>query len=201
MRRSTWILVLVLLGLAALWYLLDSGRLSPPAFFSTTATPTTEAGQFLYSPSEGTLSDIMIQDPMGNTTRIRRGAAGTWSMLQPEIAAADPSLAEAAATQAGDLRILVAVEGSVTPAVVGLDVPSFTLTLEGASGRRVFRIGLLTSTGSGYYVQTPDGKIVVVTKFGLDALINLLTSPPYAETPTPSLTAPAIYTQSAAPTL
>ena len=49
---------------------------------------------------------MIVEDDQGEIVQIRRGAGGTWSLLQPEIAAAGPALAEGAATQAGTLTIL-----------------------------------------------------------------------------------------------
>jgi uncharacterized protein DUF4340 len=188
MRRSTWIWWAILLAVAVLWFLLRSGRISLPASFSGTATPTLETRQLLFSADEGTINGIKVEASEGQVVEIQRGAAGTWSLLQPEIAAADPALAESAATQAAALTILTALESDTDPQLLGLDQPAYTLTLETSAGTRVFLIGSPTVTGSGYYVKTPDGQLVVVTKYGLDALVGLLSAPPYAETPTPSAT-------------
>jgi hypothetical protein len=54
---------------------------------------------------------------------------------------------------------------------------------------RTIEIGVLTPTERGYYARGEDGKIVVVSKSGIDPLLGLLTAPPYAlptETPAPT---------------
>src|SRR5258706_553103 len=43
-----------------------------------------------------------------------------------------------------------------------------------------------TPTNSGYYVRLDNGKIRIAGLSGIDALTNLIVSPPYLNTPTPS---------------
>ncbi len=47
-------------------------------------------------------------------------------------------------------------------------------------------VGNLTPTSSGYYVRFDGGKIYVIEQSGIDALLNLLTTPPFPATATPS---------------
>jgi hypothetical protein len=186
MRRGTWILLAILLVVAGLWYLLHSGRLSLPAALRATATPTTASRATLFSSDQGTINGLKVEGGQQPAVEFQRGAGGSWSLLQPKIAPADSSLAESAATQAGDLAIVATLDPGTQLAELGLDKPDYTITLETSVGNQVFQVGKPTVTGSGYYVKTPVGSLVVVTKYGLDALIGLLTSPPYAATPTPS---------------
>lgn len=102
----------------------------------------------------------------------------------PREAKADQAAAQAAATQAGALRSLSIVD---LPAdVVGLDKPAYTITLT-FSGTDVHKllIGAETPVGDGYYARVDGGGIQVIDKIGLDALLGLLTAPPYPATPTP----------------
>ena len=73
-----------------------------------------------------------------------------------------------------------------SPKDVGLDAPEYKLSVKFTNGvERIAEIGVITPTENGYYVSI-DGKIVIVSKSAIDALIGLLTNPPYAETLTPS---------------
>ena len=52
---------------------------------------------------------------------------------------------------------------------------------------RTVNIGVVTPSESGYYVQdAAGGDVVIVSKSGIDALLMLLTNPPYLETLTPN---------------
>jgi len=62
---------------------------------------------------------------------------------------------------------------------------------------RNVKIGVITPTESGYYVQNTDDETVIVSKSSVDALLGLLNNPPYLETPTPS---PIALTETSIPT-
>jgi hypothetical protein len=73
--------------------------------------------------------------------------------------------------------------------VVGLDDPEYELKVTFDEVERTVSIGVITPSGSGYYVLDPNGDVVIVPASAVDSLLSLLTSPPYLETPTPSPTA------------
>ncbi|HEX5943245.1 MAG TPA: DUF4340 domain-containing protein, partial [Anaerolineales bacterium] len=91
---------------------------------------------------------------------------------------------EAAASQVSTMRILDTVP-DLDPGIIGLDDPEYVLTLKFTSGgQRTVDVGVITPTESGYYVRDAD-KTVIVSRSAIDALLGLLTNPPYLETPTP----------------
>ena len=53
-------------------------------------------------------------------------------------------------------------------------------------GTMIVQVGDITPTNSGYYVRKEDGSILVISKYGMESLLNLILYPPYEETPTPS---------------
>ena len=65
-------------------------------------------------------------------------------------------------------------------------VPADTMELGFVNGaNHKIEVGNLTPTSSGYYVRFDGGKIYVIEKSGIDALLNLLTAPPFPATATP----------------
>ena len=85
------------------------------------------------------------------------------------------------------MRILDTVP-DIDPEIVGLKDPEYTLTIRFTGGvERTVKIGVVTPTESGYYVQDADGEIVIVSKSSLDSLWDCLTNPPYLETLTPAI--------------
>ena len=75
----------------------------------------------------------------------------------------------------------------IDPDIVGLTDPEYTLTIKFTNGvERMVEIGVITPTESGYYVRAVNGDIVIISRSSVDALLGLLTNPPYLETPTPS---------------
>ncbi len=83
------------------------------------------------------------------------------------------------------MRILDTVP-DVDPGIVGLEDPEYVLTIKFTSGgERTVDVGVITPSESGYYVRDAEGEIVIVSRSAIDALLGLLTNPPYLETPTP----------------
>ena len=181
MRRSTWIVLVIFLALAGLLMYLNQRR---SAAEEEEAAPT-EAVEYLFNEAAGLPSSIDIEARTGERVAIERNEAGEWVLKQPIETEADQGSAEAAASQLSALRILSRPQ--VAPEDAGLVDPSYTMTVKLTGGTEdVVRIGDLTPTGIGYYTNV-DGRdeVLILDQTGLEALLNLVTSPPYVETPTP----------------
>jgi len=183
MRRSTWIYLLLLVGLAGFYYFLNNREQA--ADIAVTIEPG-EVVSYLFSADEGIPSRIRIESKSGEIVELERDVDNVWALKLPFEASADQGSAEAAASQVTTMRILDTLAG-IDLEVVGLKIPDYSITIEFTSGvERKADIGVITPTVSGYYVQNQDGKVVIVTKSSVDSLLTLLTNPPYLETPTPS---------------
>lgn len=192
-RRSTIVYLLLLLGLVGVYYYLTTRE--PSAEAEATLEPTVEV-VYLFSAEEGTPSSFRLEAKSGTTVELERGGENAWKLIQPVEAAADPAAAEMAASQLTTLRILDTVP-DLDPASVGLVPPEYVLTLKFTSGtEQTVDLGVLTVSESGYYARDPDGKIVIVSRDAIDALLSLLENTPYLETPTPS---PVPATETATP--
>ena len=180
MKRSTWIVLVVFLALVGLTLYLNKNK--PPAE-ETDVTPTAPV-EYLFNEADGLPTSIAIKAGTGEQVTVERNETGEWVLKQPIETEADQGSAEAAATQLTALRIISRPE--VAPAEAGLDQPSYTMTVKLTGGTvEVVRIGDLTPTGSGYYTSVNDSnEVLIVAKTGLDALLTLVTSPPYVSTPT-----------------
>lgn len=182
-RKNTWILLIVLAGLVGLSFYLKNQK----AKTSAQATPTS-GSKYLFDSSVGAPNDIKIGDLTAYSVEVARDTSGIWVLKAPTSAAADQGSVEAAATQVGALRILSDVQ--LGPDVVGLDKPSYMITLTFSNNQtHKLTIGSVTPIQDGYYSQLDGGKIQIVDKQGLDSLLDLLKSPPYAATLTPSVSA------------
>jgi hypothetical protein len=74
----------------------------------------------------------------------------------------------------------------IAPKDVGLDDPEYKMILKFTSGvERNIDVGVITPTGSGYYVRVDGGETIIVSNSAIDSLIGLLGNPPYALTETP----------------
>jgi hypothetical protein len=200
-KRSTWIL-LALLFLVILAYIAIN-RTSKET--STNSVPTTASTNFLFTQADGILQGILITDNQNGIVQLVRGEDGIWKITQPQSMAADQAKSEAAATQVGALKIITNLENELKLEDVGINNPSNTIKLTFNDGsNHVLLIGALTPSTSGYYVQLDSGDIYVIGKSGIAALLNLLSTPPYAptETATPipeSFPTPTLNLDSATP--
>lgn len=178
-RRNTWIVLVVLVGLIGFWFYLKQSKANQAAAATPTAGPTA-----LFDSSQGSPTDIRIENSSGDAVQIARDQNGKWVLKAPTAADANQASAEAAATQVGALHVLSSVD--LGPDVIGLDKPSYTITVTYKDGQvHTLLVGSETPIQNGYYVQLDGGTKQVVDKAGLDALTGLLSKPPYLATLTP----------------
>jgi hypothetical protein len=148
--------------------------------------PTAEVS-YLFPAEEGNPTSIEMKAKTGETVELAHNSEGAWVLKKPFEAAAEQGSSEAAASQATTMRVLEKIT-KIDPELVGLKEPGYTLTVKFNNGtERTVDIGVVTPTESGYYVQdSAGGDVLIISKSSVDALLGLLTSPPYLETPTPS---------------
>ncbi len=189
-RRSTVVYILILLILVGAYFYIKN-RSQSKADTALTLTPeaTSEPVNYLFTSDEGVPSSIRIQSKDGQTVELGHDASNAWVLTQPVAAKADQGSAEAAATQVETMRVLNKVS-NLDPSVAGLKNPEYVLTVKFPKVERTVNIGVVTPSENGYFVQDASGgDIEIVSKSAVDALLTLLTTPPYLETLTPSPTA------------
>lgn len=188
-RRSTVVYITILLALTAVYYYLNTRE--QPADIAVTPG-TTEEIRYLFTAEEGIPTSIQIQSKSGEAVEVARNAENAWALVQPVEAEAEQGSSEAAASQLTTMRILETVP-EVDAELVGLADPEYTLTaVFDNDTQRTIHIGVVTPSESGYYVQdAAGGEVLIVSKSAVDALLRLLTNPPYAETPIPDLSGTA----------
>jgi len=184
-KRPTWILLIVLALVIVAYFVIKNRPLSA----STGPTPTALGNNFLVTQADGKLQSLRIFDKQNHIVQMQRDTSGTWVVTLPTTGTADQALAGAAETQVGALLIVTSLGDQLNLVDAGLDSPAYTIELTFVSGiKHVIHVGTLTPTNSGYYVQYDSGNIYVVSQSGIDALLNLLTAPPFPATETPAPT-------------
>ena len=182
MKRSTLFISVVFIILVGLLFYLDQRK---PAAVDLDVAPSAQPDKVLFSESKGVPTNINIRSNAGDKVGIERSEAGDWVLYQPIEAEANQGSAEAAASQVSSLRILSELE--VASDVVGLKSPSYYITVKFSDESEIIiRIGDLTPTSSGYYANLVGTKsTIIINKSGIEALLNLLETPPYINTPIP----------------
>ena len=183
MRRSTVVIFLLFLVAAGAYYYLNNRPEPVDTEPTATPEPTVEVA-YLFPAEAGAPTRIRLEAQTGEVVELARDAENAWVMKLPSEGAADQGSAEAASSQITTIRISDRIP-NLEPTAVGLDDPAYILTVAFKNdGERTVEVGVVTPTESGYYVRM-DNEIVIVSRSAIDALIGLLTNPPYAETPTP----------------
>ncbi|HSQ26164.1 MAG TPA: hypothetical protein VLM80_03465 [Anaerolineales bacterium] len=180
-RRSTWIVLLVfLVVLAGFLYMQRSSQ------GEEIEIPPTSSSQKLFELAESDLASVTIQGSDGNTVVLNRSEEGEWVLAQGPSGETDVAAIQSALGQILNAQI-VSSPGSL-PGLEALNLENalFKILLIGQDGNQILiNIGKETPTGSGYYVLTSNQRqVVVVNKFGIDALLNFLVNPPLMPTPT-----------------
>lgn len=187
-RRNTWILLVLLVALISFAFYLKNRKTQQAA----AATPTALSGGLasaspLFGASLGAPTDINIKDSTGKVVDVTRNVSGTWVLKAPTETQASQASAEAAATQVTSLKVLSSVQLGFD--VVGLDKPTYTMAFKFSGGSsHTLTVGSLDPLQDGYYASLDGGSVKIVDKQGVDALVQLLTEPPYASTPVPPAT-------------
>jgi hypothetical protein len=181
-KRPTLVLLL-LLGLIIITYFMINKR---STLTTPETTPSAQSVDLLITDAEGSLQSLHISSSDGQIFQMQRDTSGSWIITSPVPGIADQSLAEAAVTQVGALRIISRIEAQTNLKDYGLDTPTDTLEFTFINGlQRIFQVGSITPTSSGYYLLNENGNVYVVGRSGIDALLNLLVAPPFASTETP----------------
>jgi hypothetical protein len=185
-RRTTWIVLAIFVGLLGLaWYL---QRTQGEATASETPTP---GVQPLYSLADESVAGLTVTDAQENVVALERGEEGEWTLLEP-AEPVDLNKAQAAVDTLLSMNILSKPEPAPAIDAVGLTTPAYTIVLTSNDGEQITTtVGKTTPTGSGYYVQIDGGPIYVVSQFGMDSVTGLVANPPVAATATPEATATA----------
>jgi hypothetical protein len=182
-KRPTWIILLVLALVIGAYFLIKNRPASIPE-----ETPTAATSAFVFSETDGLLKNLRIYDRNGNIFQMQRSENNAWIVILPNPGGTDQGLAGAAEAQVGALRIITLLETPPSLSDIGLIDPMYIIEF-GFDGNvtHTLTVGDLTPTNSGYYAQFDDKNVYVISQAGIDSLINLLTSPPYLATSTPTM--------------
>lgn len=183
MKRTTWILLALLVVVLGVYFLL---KYIPVKSNAVNPTPTNPI--YLLSAADGILVSLEVEDDQKNIVQVERESAGVWYLTKPVRAAADQGKVGAAETQVGTLRIAASFVTPPDLAAAGLLNPVYIIRLGYASGTiHTLAVGGLAPTGRGYYVRFDQGSVYILNQAGIDALVRLAASPPFEPTATLTL--------------
>ena len=183
-KKQSWLLLALLAALVGFALFLKNKPESDAPEAGASLVPSAEPVEYLFPADEGTITSLLVESRDGNSLGMERGDQA-WVATRPFAAELLQASVEEAASQISALTVVSRLE--LDPSAAGLTSPAYAITVGFDNGNFILvQVGNATPTDSGYYVRKQDGSILIVSKFGLEALFNLLLYPPYVSSPTPS---------------
>ena len=151
--KSTIALLVVLIGLVAYIYFVDSKKPASGAAETKAKAFTVDADQ---------IEEIQIKPASGDASRVQK-TNGTWQLTEPEKAEADQGQVSNAATSLATLEINRVVDDNPSDlSQYGLNPPTAEIAFraKGQKDTHQLLLGEKTTTGGDVYAKTPDQKRV-----------------------------------------
>ncbi|MBN1146719.1 MAG: DUF4340 domain-containing protein [Anaerolineales bacterium] len=178
-RRTTWVVLVVfalLIAVVVFWQRYQENK--PP---EPTATP---AEQDLFD-LDADVVGMRLEKVGERVIELQRDDQKIWELTQPAGEETDVGAVESAVTQLLALRTLSTMAQVPDLHAIGMDPPAYRLLLMLSDGQQItLNVGKATPTGSGYYLLVSGRPLYVVDKYGMEAFLMLVDSPPIIPTPT-----------------
>lgn len=185
MKRTSWILIILLILTLAAYFLIN---FLPEKTISDNQEEDI-VPQYLVSETQGSLRLIRIIRFRDDVVVMEKNTENIWEIIFPSYGIADQAKLSEVETQINALKIVTAIGEVITKIDYGLLSPDSIIKLEYISGKsHLLTIGNSSPTGSGYYVQLDNKQVFIISKYSLDAILGLANTPPLPPTATPTST-------------
>lgn len=197
-KRNTWIVLGGFVVLLALSYYI---RQTPGLQGVPTLADLPTQSPPIFSFDSEDVVGITVSDIEGAMVVYALGEEALWVMSEPEAAAEDLNPGQIAFvvsqlstwTEQNEVIAITDLE------VVGLEQPAYTVLITfGDGSQQKFTVGEQTLNSTGYYLSVENGLPIIVSKFSVDTILDLLNSPPLLPTATPLIDFDAELTEAAA---
>jgi len=186
LRSSTVIIVVIALILLAATLFWQRTKTDQESVADSTPDSTSQI-DFGFESAE--VVEIVIQDAERITLKFVRGEDGFWKFDRSESVITDSQAVDDALSQMLSLQTVTRISSDTPLQDLGLDPPVYRLLLRlEDGGEMVINVGKITPTGGGFYFLTSsvDRAILVVERYNLETLLNLIETPPIL-TPSPTV--------------
>jgi len=186
-KRNTWIVLLIFAVVVVFAYFFP--KIKQATAKKVVATPTTSISS-LFTFENTQIASLRIQDSQGKAVAVKRDEAGLWVLTEP-TGDTDSDAVDSTVNQLVALQPQVNLDPVTDMSIYGLSKPVYYIyvTLNGGEKHTII-VGDVTPTKSGYYIRLDENPPQVVGKYNLDAILGMLSKPPFkpTATPQPSLT-------------
>ncbi len=173
-RRTTWIVLILFLGLLAFSLYWQNRNKDNQG--EVTPSPVIQS---LLDIKSDEITNLRIEDERGGTVEIKHVEGNGWILVVPKSEATDSKAVDGMVNQFVSLHVISTIDPAPPDDATGLKNPEYKIHLRVKDGRQmIVNVGVQTATGSGYYVKLDDGFVKVVDKIGLETVTNLIYQPP-----------------------
>ena len=188
-RRSTWILLVILAILVGFTWLFQRYQ-ADKTDNTATATPTIALVN-IYDLIGKQVNQVDLSDSTGDKVVFNRNAeSGQWSITNIPVEPVDSFQIESNLVQLFAISAQETLTQTPPLESIGLVTPAYSISMMTANGETINTyVGSITPIGSGYYLRVGSGPIIVVDKHVMEDVLNMLINPPLVAIPTPEITA------------
>ncbi|GAP06680.1 hypothetical protein ATHL_01536 [Anaerolinea thermolimosa] len=194
-RRSTWIVFIVFLLVAAVGMFLMKSPSSPLAAISAQTPTPTATPRLIEGVTSSQVSEIELLQADSAPEKLVRQADNGW-INQKDGNTVDSGTVEQLLSELLATRVLTTLPADYALDALQLEKPQKTILLTLQDGTKIqLAIGGLTPTGNGYYVRVGQNSPSVVSKYAIDSTLTQFDearkptpTPTLADTPAPSVT-------------
>jgi hypothetical protein len=187
-RRSTWILLAILVILVGSTLLFQRYQASKPEN-TATAIPSVALVN-VYNLTGKQVSEVDLSDSLGNSIVFNLNLElNMWAIANTPEDQADSSQIESILAKLFALTARETLTQTPPLESIGLVNPAYTIHFITSGGEQInTAVGSMTPIGTGYYLRVNSDPVAIVDKLLLDNVLNMLTDPPLLATPTPEVT-------------
>ena len=184
-RKTTWIIVLIFAVLLAAVFLWQRSQDETAAEATPDASESVAVEEYLFE-VEVEISGLRIEQVGDKAVDLVKDETGQWA-----LAGASASTLDSAAMDSviGGLAVMAVVSRLQDPPeleALGLNPPSYRMLVTMKNGDQLIAsVGKVTPTGSGYYALSGDRRVLIVSEYSLQSVLDLVDNPPYLPTPYP----------------
>jgi hypothetical protein len=173
-QKKSWILLIIFFVLLILMVFVEK----TPSITSSFRTPSPTSFLKLFPDWSSTdLVNLEIKNESGKViVGLMRNENKIWGFSSPQDLEPDQGKIQGLVTSLVSLEIWNTLEPPSSLDQYGLFPPKYIITSQNSLGEiKVMNIGTETPTGSGYYVQLDNSSPVVISKYGIEGILQLLT--------------------------
>ncbi len=170
-RKPTWILLIIFCFAIGIAIFMENN----PGLTSGIKTPTaTVFPNLLVDIIPEKVVSIEFSPTNGEKINLSRNTDNAWSITSHNKLA-DSGKVEQLLTNLAELKIFSVIDSSLSKESVGLSKNPALIKITFREGNNyTIKIGNITTTDSGYYIQVDQGNLVVISKYGVNSVLDLL---------------------------